>query len=62
MVVDVTLEGLLHAPELPQILKGGARVMMVSNEHPEILERLPSDPALQDKVRAGLKKLAAPNK
>ena len=57
MVVDVTLEGLLHAPELPQILKGGARVMMVSNEHPEILERLPSDPALQDKVRAGLKKL-----
>jgi 2,5-dihydroxypyridine 5,6-dioxygenase len=57
MVVDVTVEGLLHAPELPQILKGGARVMMVSNEHPEVLERLPSDPALQPKVRAGLKKL-----
>jgi 2,5-dihydroxypyridine 5,6-dioxygenase len=54
MVVDVTVEGLLHAPELPQILKGGARVMMVSNEHPEVLERLPSDPALQPKVRAGL--------
>ena len=57
LVVDLTLEGLLHAPELPQILKGGARVLMVSNEHPEILERLPSDPAMQDKVRAGLKKL-----
>ncbi len=57
LVVDLTLEGLLHAPELPQILKGGARVLMVSNEHPEVLERLPSDPTLQGKVRAGLKKL-----
>jgi 2,5-dihydroxypyridine 5,6-dioxygenase len=57
LVADLTLEGLLHAPELPQILKGGARVLMVSNEHPEVLERLPSDPAMQEKVRAGLKKL-----
>ena len=57
LVVDLTLEGLLHAPELPQILKGGARVLMVSNEHPEVLERLPSDLFLQGKVRAGLKKL-----
>jgi 2,5-dihydroxypyridine 5,6-dioxygenase len=57
LVADLTLEGLLHAPELPQILKGGARILMVSNEHPEVLERLPSDPAMQEKVRAGLKKL-----
>lgn len=57
LVVDLTLEGLLHAPELPRILQGGARVLMISNEHPEVLERLPSDPILQDKVRAGLKKL-----
>ena len=33
MVVDCTVEGLLHAPELPEILKGGARVLMISNEH-----------------------------
>ena len=39
-VVDCTVEGMLHATELPQILQGGARVLMVSNEHPEALERL----------------------
>ena len=27
-VADCTVEGLLHAPELPAILKGGARVLM----------------------------------
>ena len=45
MVVDLTVEGLLHAPQLPEILGGGARVLMVSNEHPEALERLVPDPA-----------------
>jgi 2,5-dihydroxypyridine 5,6-dioxygenase len=57
LVVDVTVEGLLHAPELPAILKGGARVLMVSNEHPEILERLVPDPSLEEKVRAGMRML-----
>lgn len=40
LIVDITVEGLLHAPQLPEILKSGARVMMVSNEHPDALERL----------------------
>ncbi len=39
VVVDCTVEGLQHAAELPVILAGGARVLVVSNEHPEILER-----------------------
>jgi 2,5-dihydroxypyridine 5,6-dioxygenase len=39
LVVDCTVEGLQHAAELPTILAGGARVLVVSNEHPEILER-----------------------
>lgn len=56
-VIDCTVEGLLHAPELPDILKGGARVLMVSNEHPEALERLVPDPALEAKVKAGIKML-----
>ena len=56
-VADLTVEGLLHAVELPEILKGGARVLMVSNEHPEILERCAADPALEPKVKAGIKKL-----
>ena len=38
-IADCTVEGLQHAVELPEILKGGARVLVISNEHPEILER-----------------------
>jgi 2,5-dihydroxypyridine 5,6-dioxygenase len=59
LVVDLTVEGMLHAPELPEILGGGARVLMVSNEHPDALERLLPDPALEPKIRAGMKKLRA---
>ena len=61
LIVDCTVEGLLHAPELPAILKGnGASVprhLMVSNEHPEILERTVPDPALEPCVRAAMKLL-----
>jgi 2,5-dihydroxypyridine 5,6-dioxygenase len=39
LVADCTVEGLQHAAELPQILAGGARVLAISHEHPEILER-----------------------
>lgn len=59
IVVDCTVEGMLHAPELPAILKGGTRLLMVSNEHPDVLERLVPDPALTDKVKAGIKMLSA---
>jgi 2,5-dihydroxypyridine 5,6-dioxygenase len=59
MVVDLTVEGMLHAPELPAILKGGARLLMVSNEHPEALERLVPTPEMETKVRAGMKMLRA---
>ncbi len=38
-VADCTVEGLQHAVELPLILAGGARVLAISHEHPEILER-----------------------
>jgi 2,5-dihydroxypyridine 5,6-dioxygenase len=57
IVVDLTVEGLLHAVELPEILKGGARVLMISNEHPEILERCLPSPALEEKVREGMRML-----
>ncbi len=63
-VVDCTVEGLLHAPELPAILQGvqdgsgkRPRVLMVSNEHPEILERTVPDPALEGVVRSAMKRL-----
>ena len=56
-VADLTVEGLLHASELPDILAGGARVLMVSNEHPEVLERCLPDPALEPKVKIGMRLL-----
>jgi 2,5-dihydroxypyridine 5,6-dioxygenase len=56
-VVDCTLEGLMHAPETPAILKAGARVLVISNEHPEALERLAPDPTLETRVRAAVKML-----
>lgn len=58
-VVDCTVEGLLHSAELPQILGGGSRVLMVSNEHPEALERLAPTPDLEPKVKVGIKALIA---
>ena len=58
IVIDCTVEGMLHAPELPRILKGGARLMMVSNEHPDVLERLVPDPELEPKVKLGAKMLS----
>lgn len=59
LVVDCTVEGLLHAAELPQILSAGARVLMISNEHPEALERLAPSPELEAKVKTGIRMLRA---
>lgn len=53
LVIDCTVEGLLHAPELGRILGGSARVLMISNEHPEVLERLPWDDDLPRRVALG---------
>jgi 2,5-dihydroxypyridine 5,6-dioxygenase len=61
VVIDCTVEGMLHAPELPAILRGAdgvvPRLFMISNEHPEILERTVPDPALEGVVRNAMKKL-----
>ena len=56
-VADCTVEGLMHAAELPQILKAGARVLYISNEHPDVLERLAPSPADEQQVRAGIRRL-----
>src|SRR3954451_10146805 len=58
-VVDCTIEGLMHAAETPEILKGGARILVISNEHPEALERLAPDGALEQRVRTAAKMLRA---
>ena len=56
-VVDLTLEGLMHAPEPAEILKSGARIQVISNEHPEALERFRPDDALETRVRGAAKRL-----
>ena len=58
-VADCTVEGLLHAPELGTILESGTRVLMISNEHPENVERWPHDPGLAERVSAGVSMLEA---
>jgi len=59
LVVDCTVEGLMHAPELPAILQGGARVLYVSNEHPEALARLVPAEGLEPLVKQHVKRLRA---
>ena len=63
LVVDCTVEGLMHAPELPAILKGAngtqPRVVYVSNEHPEALARLLPDDATEARVKDHVKRLRA---
>src|SRR3978361_1522037 len=56
-VVDCTIEGLMHAVETPEILKAGARILVISNEHPEALERMVPNSALEKRVRAAAKML-----
>ena len=52
-VVDCTVEGLLHSPELGDVLESGTRVLMISNEHPETFERMVHDPGLAERVALG---------
>jgi len=56
-VVDCTIEGLMLAPETPAILKAGARIQVISNEHPEALERMMPERALEKIVRAAARML-----
>jgi 2,5-dihydroxypyridine 5,6-dioxygenase len=59
LVVDLTVEGLQHAAELPRILAGGARVLVVSNEHPEILERCVPQDGDEQQARDAMRRLKA---
>ena len=46
LVVDCTVEGLLHTKFMKKLIQSGGKVFMVSNEHPEILSRLVPDQSL----------------
>ena len=58
-IVDCTVEGLLHAVEKEAILADGARVLMLSNEHPEVFDRVGHDPFMGKRVTRGRTRLAA---
>jgi len=59
VVVDVTVEGLLHAEEWPEIEEAGTRLFVVCNEHPEVLERTEPRAELGPKVQLGIDMLSA---
>ncbi|MFX1671029.1 peptidase M29 [Paraburkholderia sp. A2WS-5] len=52
-IVDCTVEGLLHSVERAALLANGARIMMISDEHPEILERVKPSPMVHEKCQLG---------
>jgi 2,5-dihydroxypyridine 5,6-dioxygenase len=52
-VLDCTVEGLLHSPELGAVLGAGTRILMISNEHPETFERMHHDDGLAERVARG---------
>src|SRR4051812_18803587 len=58
-VVDCTIEGLMHVLDTPEILKAGARILVISNEHPEALERMLPASNLEKRVRAAARMLRA---
>lgn len=58
MVIDNSVEGLMHTVELRQILEAGSRQLCIINEHPEALERLVGGRALKEKTQANADMLA----
>ncbi len=62
VVVDCTVEGLIHAPEWPEIESAGrARLLVITNEHPEILERTEPKADHAARVTSGIAALRSAN-
>lgn len=59
VIVDVTVEGLIHAEEWPEIEEAGTRLFTICNEHPEILERAEPQASLGPRVDRGIEMLRA---
>lgn len=59
VIVDCTVEGMIHAAEWPEIESAGARLLVITNEHPEILERTEPFAELGPKVDIGIEMLRA---
>lgn len=57
LVVDCTVEGLLHSRARQTLLGAGGRVLMISNEHPEVLERCGPSPEVHSTALRALRLL-----
>ena len=57
VVIDLTVEGLMHSAETAEILKSGTRIMNISNEHPEVLSRLIPDDNLKEQVKIAVNRI-----
>ena len=57
LIIDCTVEGMLHSRELQAIIQSGGRIYMISNEHPEVLERCMPSLNLRPKVEKSLELL-----
>ena len=59
VIIDLTVEGLMHSAQTAKILVSGARIMTISNEHPEILSRLIPNDHLKSRARNDVANLKA---
>ena len=59
VIIDLTIEGLMHARQTGRLLQSGARIMNISNEHPDILCRLVPTHEMKDSVREAVAKCRA---
>jgi 2,5-dihydroxypyridine 5,6-dioxygenase len=52
-VADLTVEGVIHSPAALNVRKDGTRMLYISNDHPESLERTRSDAAMKARIHKG---------
>lgn len=59
IVIDLTAEGLMHAPQTAQILGSGTRIQNICQEHPAALARLAPDDSLLDATKDATRRARA---
>ncbi|MDX2160295.1 MAG: peptidase M29 [bacterium] len=52
-VADCTVEGCVHSPAALEVRKNGTRMLYISNDHPESLERTRSDVGMKARIATG---------
>jgi 2,5-dihydroxypyridine 5,6-dioxygenase len=52
-VADLTVEGVIHSPAALNVRKDGTRMLYISNDHPESLERTRSDATMKPRIHKG---------